>query len=223
MNLSADKINIPLAFLAGIVMSFSGCFYPMLPIFLGSLSKYMRKKFDGFILSFLFVSGFALVYSILGIIASFTGKIFGFVLTYPLIRIATGFIFILFGLLLLEVPFLKLKTVSFKISFLKSNLGYLNTFFMGISSALIISPCVSPALGSILLYVALKKEILYGWLLLLSFAYGIGFLLIVCGSFGSFLSKLPKSGIWMRIIEKVCGFLLISVGLYFIIANLNLK
>jgi len=221
MNLSVDKINVPLAFLAGVLMSLSGCFYPLLPIFLGSLSKYMHKEFDGFILSFLFVSGFALVYSILGIIASFTGKLFGFVLTYPLTRIFAGFIFILFGLSLLELPFLRLKTISFKISFLKSNLVYLNAFFMGISSALIISPCVSPVLGSILLYIAIKKDILYGWLLLLSFAYGIGFLLIICGSFGGFL--LPKLGVWMKVIERLCGVFLISIGLYFILTNLNLR
>jgi len=82
---------------------------------------------------------------------------------------------------------------------------------------LVVGPCTAPALGTILLYVATKQSIFYGISLLLVFAYGMGFLLILVGTFSSILVNLPKSGIWLIRLKRFCGFILLGVGEYFLI------
>ncbi|MCM8783142.1 MAG: hypothetical protein NC909_01915 [Candidatus Omnitrophica bacterium] len=178
MSLYPHNPSIVLAFLGGLGLSFSGCIYPLIPVFLGFLSGHVqKKKMRGFLLSFVYVSGFAFIYSLMGLIASLSGSVFGIFLSYPITRITAGFIFIIFGLSMLEIFYL--PTISLRLNLRSFSRLYLHVFFMGLSSGLIISPCVSPVLGSILLYVAMKKDLFYGWLLLISFAYGLGFILIL--------------------------------------------
>jgi thiol:disulfide interchange protein DsbD len=98
---------------------------------------------------------------------------------------------------------------------------YFSTFLLGLTSGLIISPCISPVLGAILVYLSTKKNLLYGMTLLLSFAYGIGLVLILSGTFSSILLGLPKSGKWLIFIKRVFAFLLIGTGIYFIFCGLR--
>ncbi|MCM8791698.1 MAG: hypothetical protein NC826_00890 [Candidatus Omnitrophica bacterium] len=221
MNLLGDNYNIgiPLAFLGGIGMSFSACIYPLLPVFLGMIIPYTQKaRFRGFLLGFAYVSGFAFIYSLLGIIAALTGSIFGQLLNYPLVRIGAGVVFIIFGLSLLDIFYI--KHISFAPSLKPFNHPYLKLFFMGLNSGLIISPCVSPVLGAILLYITLKRKLFYGWFMLMSFAYGLGFFMILGATFSSFILNLPKPGPWMNWIKKIGASILILSGLYFIISTL---
>lgn len=92
---------------------------------------------------------------------------------------------------------------------------------MGLSSGLVASPCLTPVIGSILVYLTTKKNLLYGTTLLLSFALGMGFLLILVGTFSAALVNLPKSGKWMLYIKRVLSFLLIGIGIYFICQGLK--
>jgi thiol:disulfide interchange protein DsbD len=85
------------------------------------------------------------------------------------------------------------------------------------TSGLIIGPCTAPVLGAILVYVATKQNLFYGVFLLFSFAYGMGALLILTGTFSGILMNLPKSGKWMYTIEKIGGAMLILAGEYFLI------
>ena len=95
--------------------------------------------------------------------------------------------------------------------------GYLSVFLLGLASGLVAGPCTAPALGAILVYVASRQNVVYGASLLFSFAYGMGFLLILTGTFGAFFLRLPKSGAWLTGIKKAGGFILIAAGEYFLI------
>jgi len=92
---------------------------------------------------------------------------------------------------------------------------YLSSFLLGITSGLVIGPCTAPVLGSILIFVAAKRNFIYGALLLFTFAYGMGLLLILAGTFSSILTNLPKSGKWTEGIMKICAAILIIVGIFF--------
>ena len=94
--------------------------------------------------------------------------------------------------------------------------SYFSTFFLGLSSGLIVSPCITPVLGSILVYLTTKKNMLYGATLLFSFAYGMSFLLVVVGTFSAVLVNFPKQGKWMGYIKKAGAFILIGMGIYLI-------
>jgi len=93
--------------------------------------------------------------------------------------------------------------------------GYFSTFVLGISSGLIVSPCISPVLGSILAFLSTKKNVFYGMSLLFVFAYGMGLILIIAGTSSSILANLPKADRWMVYAKRASSVLLILVGLYF--------
>ena len=99
--------------------------------------------------------------------------------------------------------------------------NYLSTFILGLVSGLIISPCLSPALAAILAYLVTKKNILYGMTLLFSFAYGMGLVLILIGTFSGILIGLPKSGRWLIYIKKLAAFIILFSGVYFIYVGIR--
>ena len=95
--------------------------------------------------------------------------------------------------------------------------GYIAAFLLGAGSGLVISPCLSPVLGAILAYLATKQNLLYGTLLLFSFAWGMGLLLILVGIFSiAILRWLPKSGKWMIVLKRFYALVMFAAGMYLI-------
>ena len=218
MNLSGSPLDFLWAFFGGVLISFTPCIYPLLPITIAYIgASGANSKIKGFTLSLIYVSGISVTYCLLGLAAVFTGSIFGQFSSRPLVRIIAGLVIILFGLSLWTGQGLRLPVL--RLSSTKKPGTYLSCFILGLTSGLVISPCVAPALGSIFIFVATKRNFIYGALLLFSFAYGMGLLLILAGTFSSILAALPKSGHWMEVIKKVCAVILIAAGFYFIISS----
>lgn len=217
MNLSGNPVDYLVVFLGGVFLSFTPCVYPLIPIsasFIGARSSGSRLK--GFVLSLFYVIGVAVSYALLGLVASLTGKIFGSVSSHPLSSILVGGIVIFFGLSMLDIftfslPILKLARLP-----QTQDKNYLSSFILGLSSGFIVSPCITPVLGSILLYLTTKKNIWYGTTLLFVFALGMGILLIVIGTFSGIVANLPKSGKWMVYFKKICALVLIGLGIYLV-------
>jgi thiol:disulfide interchange protein DsbD len=216
MQLQGNIFDYPIVFFKGVLVSFSPCIYPLIPVTISYLGvSAEQSKLKGFLLSLIFVFGIALTYSVLGFIAAITGKLFGQITANPITYFLVGNIYLFFGLSLMglfDLPFLK---IPLKIK--PKSKGYLSCLFLGISSGLVISPCVSPILGAILSYVATKQNLVFGATLLFVFAYGMGTLLIIVGTSTSILLSLPKPGIWQNLVKKICGLILIFCSEYFLI------
>jgi thiol:disulfide interchange protein DsbD len=220
MNLSGNPVDYLVVFLGGIIVSFTPCVYPLIPISVGYIGvKAGSSRLKGFILSLIYVTGVAVTYSFLGLLASLTGTIFGEISAHPLTNIFVGAVIILFGVSMLELFTLPLPNIIKPP--LPRKQGYFSAFLLGLISGLIASPCLTPVLGAILAYLTTKKNLLYGVTLLFSFAYGMGLVLILCGTFTSVLTALPKSGRWMTYIKKGGAIVLIGMGIYFIIVGLK--
>lgn len=220
MNLLGTPLDFLIVFLGGIVVSFTPCVYPLIPIsvgYIGANSSGSRLK--AFVLSLVYVTGIAVTYSLLGLLASLTGSIFGIVSSHPVTYIFVGLVIIFFGVSMLE-----LFTIPWP-SIIKpgpaKKQSYLSAFFLGLTSGLIASPCLTPVLGAILAYLTTKNNLLYGVTLLLSFAYGMGLILILSGTFSGILTTLPRSGRWMVYIKRGGALVLIGMGVYFIIVGLK--
>ena len=200
------------AFGAGVLVSFSPCVYPLLPITIGYVGSSSQKdRFHAFLLSLIYVLGMAITYSILGVFASLTGKIFGQISSHPASYFIIGNICVLFGLSMLGL--FELHMPEFFLNrMLKRRKSKLSVLLLGMTSGLIVGPCTAPVLGAILVFVATKQNLFYGVFLLFSFAYGMGALLILAATFSSILVNLPKSGRWMYTVEKIGGLLLILAG-----------
>lgn len=212
-------IALALVFIAGILTSFTPCIFPMIPITISILGHDAEKnsRVTNFFRSLSYVLGIAFTYSTLGLVAAMTGKIFGNLLSSKWV---IGFMVLLFftmalsmwGVFDLQVPaFIRQK---FGTSKTKSN--YIGLFIMGLVSGIVASPCVGPVLVSILSYVSTTQDLFLGFILLFTYAIGLGLIFMVIGVFGQALSMLPKSGRWMNKIKFFLGLLMVLVGLYYL-------
>ena len=216
MNLSGTGFDFLIAFGGGILISFTPCIYPLIPVTAGYIGLSAEgRRLKGFLLSLFYVAGIALVYSGLGLVAVLTGQIFGRISTSPAAYFIAGILIIIFALSMMELftlPFWSTPCLT-----VSARRGYISAFVLGAGSGLVISPCLSPVLGSILAYLAAKKNLLYGTFLLFSFAWGMGLILILVGIFSSAIFKwLPKAGKWMIVLKRFYALVMLAAGLYFI-------
>lgn len=207
-------VVLGVAFLGGILASFTPCVYPVIPITVGFIGGGSGgSKTRGFILSIFYVLGLASVYTSMGLFASLSGQLFGQISSSPWVNFLIANICIVFALAMFDVIHIPALALHYQP---KKTGGIGTAFLVGAASALITSPCSTPILGTILLYVATKKEVFFGASMLFSYALGMGLLLVVIGTFSSTLSSLPKAGVWMVKIQKGFGVLLLLTGEYFL-------
>ncbi len=217
MNLQVNPLSFIGAFLWGVLVGFSPCVYPLVPVTLGFIGvKAGSSRLRGLILSLVYVLGLAITYSILGLIASLTGRLFGQISAHPISYFIIGNACIIAGLSFFDIINISFKGLRLQ-SKIKMRGDILSAFLLCLASGLIAGPCTAPALGTILLYVATKQNIFYGASLLFVFAYGMGFLLILVGTFSAVFVNLSRSGIWLERLKKLSGFILLGIGEYFLI------
>jgi thiol:disulfide interchange protein DsbD len=207
------------AYLGGLVISFTPCTYPLIPVTVGFIgAQGSSSKLRGFFLSLFYVGGLAFTYSILGGAAALSGKLFGQMQTTPWTYFIMGNLCLIMGLSMLEVFSISLPVPQkfMKLTDNKNKRGFFASFLMGAVSGVVIGPCTAPALAVLLGYVAVKTNILLGMTLLFVFAVGMGTLLIIVGTFAGVIAALPKSGEWMTKIKFIFGLILIGAAEYFL-------
>ncbi|MFA5100741.1 MAG: cytochrome c biogenesis protein CcdA [Candidatus Omnitrophota bacterium] len=216
MNLLGNPFDFVYAFLGGLAVSLTPCVFPLIPVTAGYIGiEAAGSRIKGFIFGFIYVSGIAVTYAALGMGASLTGSLFGRISAHPATNLAVGVIIVIFGLAMLDLFHIPLPQVVRQSSLRKGDC--ISTFVLGLSSGLVIAPCTTPVLGSILVLLSHKSNAVYGGFLLLCFAYGMGAILLVSAVFSTFLTTLPKAGAWMGIIKKSYALILIAAGAYFIV------
>ena len=207
------------AYLGGLVISFTPCTYPLIPVTIGVIgAQGSSSKLRGFFLSLFYVGGIAFTYSILGGAAALSGRLFGQMQTTPWTYFIMGNLCLVMGLSLLDVFHIVIPVPQKLMNITGQNdrKGFLDIFLIGAVSGAVISPCTAPALAVLLGYVAVKTNLLLGMSLLFVFAFGMGTLLIIVGTFAGVIASLPKSGQWMTKIKTVSGLILIGAAEYFL-------
>ncbi len=220
MNLSGSPFDFLIAFAGGVLASLTPCVYPLIPISAGYIVGHSHgHRSRALFLSLFYVTGIAITYSCLGILAVITGRIFGEISVNPIVNLISGVLILIFGLLMLDLFHFNFS-LNLKPSVYRKK-SYFLALCVGLVSGLMISPCLTPILGAILAYLSTTKNIFYGGFLLLSFSYGMGLIFILIGTFGVSFARLPKPGQWMVVIKKICALIIIFSGVYFIITALR--
>jgi thiol:disulfide interchange protein DsbD len=217
---STSPVAYLLAYLGGVLISFSPCVYPVAPITIAYIGAHSRgTKGRGFVLSLFYVIGMAITYTVLGGIASLSGMLFGQLQSNPWMYFFVANICVIMALSLLDVFILPVKNIGF-ITRLQQNKkvgGPVGSLFVGAFSGLILGPCTTPVLAVLLSYVAGQQNPWFGMSMLFVFSLGMGTLLIVLGTFAGLLTNLPKSGVWMLRINRLAGIILLAMGEYFLV------
>ncbi|MFC2293444.1 MAG: protein-disulfide reductase DsbD, partial [Kingella oralis] len=217
--LSRDTIgsNLLWFFVFGLGLSFTACMYPLLPIvssiIVGDKSGGKRRAFA---LSFVYVQGLALTYTLVGVLAGLTGALLTVWLQQAWVVLAAAGLMVLlalsmFGLFNIQLPSALqsyFQTQSNKLSGGK----VASVFVMGMLSALIVGPCVAPPLAFALGYIGKTGDALLGGAALYAMALGTGVPLMLIGTFGGHI--LPRAGDWMNGIKYAFGVILLAVAVY---------
>ena len=206
-----------LVFLAGVLASLTPCVYPLIPITVGIFgAKQAETRGKAFALSLVYVVGIAVTYSILGVAAAMLGTVFGGAMQSPWVLGAISALFIALGLSSLGVFEFRLPgNLQTKLS-QAGGTGWFGAFAMGLVAGIIAAPCVGPIVAGILLYVAQQQDPFLGWLLLMTFAFGMGQLFLALGTFSSLLNKLPNAGSWMEGVKVVFGVVFLAMAIYYL-------
>jgi cytochrome c-type biogenesis protein len=207
------------AYLGGVLISFTPCTYPLIPVTVGIIgAQGSSSKLRGFFLSLSYVAGLALTYTFLGGVAALSGRLFGQMQTTPWTYFVMANLCLIMGLSMLDVFSISLPLPQklMKLTGNGGNKGFVTSFLIGTVSGVVIGPCTAPALAVLLGYVALRTNMLLGMSLLFVFAFGMGTLLIIFGTFAGVITALPQSGKWMTKIKFIFGVILIGAAEYFL-------
>ena len=216
----ADRpvLALGLFLLAGLLLAFTPCVFPMVPILSGLIAGEGDKMTTAraFRLSLVYVLAMALVYAGFGVVAGLFGQNLQAVFQHPGVLSAFAGLFVLlslamFGFYELQLPS-GLQTRLNEWSNRAEGGTLLGAAIMGALSALIVGPCVAPALMGALIYIGQTGDAVLGGAALFSMAIGMGIPLVVWGTSAGRL--LPRAGAWMNAVKAVFGVGLLALAIW---------
>ncbi|HEY8532015.1 MAG TPA: cytochrome c biogenesis protein CcdA [Limnochorda sp.] len=217
------EVGIAVAFLAGVASVVSPCVLALIPAYMSYLSglslselttapeaggRFRSRVLGG---AFLFVLGFTLVFVAFGATATALGRTL--VAYQDLLRRLAGIFVMLFGISmtgLVRIPVLEHER---RVDMSRLPRGPLGAFPVGMAFAAGWTPCVGPALASILFLAGAQQTLWQGVLLLLVYSLGMGLpflaMALLIGRFRRWLPRLSRHSRW---ISLASGALIAGVG-----------
>ena len=196
----------------GVLLSLTPCVWPMIPLLLRISATETAGRRRGLAGVGAYVLGMACAYGMLGVVAGYTGSNLQFAWQSPLVLAGSAVLLVLlacgsFGLFTLQMPpswqsrLHQLATLP-----TAGRLGAI--WLIGLISAWIAGPCVTPALAGAMLYITRTGDMVLGASALFALGLGMGIPLLAMALLGE--RWLPRSGPWMRGINHVIGLLLLG-------------
>ncbi len=225
-RVSTDYVTImrylAVAFVAGLLLSFTPCVLPLIPILssvIAGQGRNINHRRTG-MLCIAYVLGTATTYTAIGIVAGTTGDQLQAYFQNSWAIGTVSFILVLmalslFGIFKLQMPTsIQSRILANKNQFTSGTI--VMTFMLGTFSALVVGACVSPVLISVLTIAILKGNPVLGGGLMFSVSIGMGVILVSVGFGASYF--LPKVGRWMEHVQIIFGLILLGVSIYILVA-----
>lgn len=202
-----------LLFLEGLASFISPCVLPMLPLYL----SYLTAKDDNKVVknSIGFILGFTITFVILGLLSSTIGIYLTTYMDY--IKIVFGLFIVLLGLNymnLIKLPFINRES---KINFKFKNKNFFEALLFGLVFSITWTPCVGVFLGTALMQVMEKGDIILGMISLLIYSLGLAIPFIISAIFIKKLNNYEFIKKHYNIIINISGIILIVFGFYMIL------
>lgn len=202
----------------GVLLAFTPCVLPMIPILSGIIVGQGSRSsaLRGFLLSLSYVLAMAAAYTVFGVIAGLAGQNLQAALQTPAALSIFTAVFVLlalsmFGLYELQLP-QGLRQRLNRLNSRQSGGSFTGAALLGFTAALIVGPCVSPALAGALLYIGQTGNAWLGGLALFALGLGMGLPLLLLGALGG--HWLPRAGQWMERISQVFGVVFLGVAIW---------
>ncbi|TWR87786.1 protein-disulfide reductase DsbD [Pseudomonas saxonica] len=207
--------SLLLFFGLGLLLAFTPCTLPMLPILAGLVVGSGASAGRGFAVAGSYVVSMALVYAGLGVLAAMLGANLQAMLQQPWLLGSFAALFVvlalpMFGFFELQLPSAlrdRLETASRG----RKGGSLLGAGILGALSGLLVGPCMTAPLAGALLFIAQSGNALQGALVLFVMGVGIGVPLLLLVTVGS--RFLPKPGAWMDLMKGLFGFLFLGTAL----------
>jgi thiol:disulfide interchange protein DsbD len=209
-----------LFFLAGVGLALTPCVFPMIPI----LSSIIVGQAEGlttrraFVLSLVYVLPMAFTFAVAGVVAGLAGSNLQAALQNPWVLGAFAALFValavsMFGFYELQLPSSWQSKLT-ELSNRQQGGTLIGVAIMGLLSALIVGPCVTPPLAAAVTFIAKTGDPALGGLALFALGLGMGVPLLVVGTLGG--KYLPRAGAWMDAVKAVFGVILLGLAIWFL-------
>ena len=207
--------SLLLFFGLGLLLAFTPCSLPMLPILAGLVVGSGASPGRGFAVAGSYVVSMALVYAGLGVLAALLGANLQALLQQPWLLGSFAALFVvlalpMFGFFELQLPTAlrdRLETAGRG----RKGGSLIGAGILGALSGLLVGPCMTAPLAGALLYIAQSGNAVEGGLVLFTMGIGIGMPLLLLVTVGS--RFLPKPGAWMNLMKGLFGFLFLGTAL----------
>ena len=216
-------VVLGLFFLAGILLAFTPCVLPMVPILSATLASSAGNRRRTTILTITYIIFMSATYAVAGCLVGLFGATLNIQawLQSPWVIISFALLFVvlalsMFGLYELQLPaWLRNRVLSMDANVAEKKKGsVLGAGFMGICSALVVSPCITAPLVGALLYISSTQNAVLGGGVLFSLGLGMGVPLLAVGV--GLGHCIPKSGVWMEKIKYTFGVLMLAISIWLI-------
>lgn len=210
---------VGLAFLFGVLLTFTPCVLPMVPIVMAVVAGDARRhgprgRWRGLGLAASYVLGMSLVYTVLGVAAGLVGASLAAWLQTPWVLSVFALLLALLALAMFDVytfqaPARLQAGLSERASHIPGG-RWGGALLIGMVSALIVGPCVAAPLAGVLLFISQTGDVALGGSALFAMAWGQGLLLLVLGATSGAL--IPRAGPWMDGVKQFFGMLLLATA-----------
>ena len=205
-------------FVAGILLAFTACLYPMIPILSGLIAgdPHRSGSARALGLSLIYVESTAVTYALAGVAAGMTGAAVQADLQSPWVLGSFAGVFVVLALGMLGVFELRLpSTIQTRLAALANRQRggtLIGVALMGVLSTLIVGACSGPALIAALVFIGSTGDAWLGGLALFALANGMGLPLLLIGTAAG--RWLPRSGPWMNAVRALFGLGFLAVALW---------
>ena len=226
LSINSLIYNSIIFFLAGLLLAFTPCVLPMVPILAGIIAgqgNVSQKK--SLTLSTIYVISMSLTYAVAGIIVAVSGTNIQASLQNPYVIGSISLLFFIFALAMfkffdIQMP-KSIQTIMTQLSNKQKSGSYGDVAVMGVLSALIVGPCVTAPFIGALIYIASTGDVFVGGIALFSLGIGMGAPLIILGSTTTKL--ISKIGPYLQLVNYFFGALFLVVSIWLLERILSIE
>jgi cytochrome c-type biogenesis protein len=206
-------VLMPLAFVGGLIASVSPCILALLPLNLTYIgTRNITSRSDAFVKAGLFVLGNVIVLGLFGLVSSFAGAVM--VEYRGHINVIVGAIILIMGFGLLGLIRIPLPQINLD----GSNFG---PFGVGLTFALVSSPCASPVLFAVLAAAGASGSQLLAVLTMASYAFGYTIIIFLASLLTGFAKQAKLLLQYSENITKFGSVALILAGIYYLVTGVQ--